>query len=34
MFKDIAMQEEGMKFYTNFIMMGQHSVVSHQQASE
>ena len=28
MFKDIAMQEEGMKFYTNFIMTGQHSMVT------
>ena len=28
MFKLINMQEEGMKFYTNFIMLGQHNKVS------
>lgn len=26
MFKDIEMQEEGMKFYTNFIMLGKSNV--------
>lgn len=30
MFKDISMQEEGMKFYTNFIMTGQHSLSTNQ----
>ena len=31
MFKDIKMEEEGMKFYTNFIMLGKSNV---GQASE
>ena len=31
MFKDIKMNEEGMKFYTNFIMLGKSNV---GQASE
>ena len=29
MFKMIEMQEEGMKFYTNFIMLGKHTNVGH-----
>ena len=29
MFKLINMHEEGMKFYTNFIMVGKHSTVTH-----
>lgn len=34
MFKLINMQEEGMKFYTNFIMLGKHNMVANHQASE
>lgn len=32
MFKLIEMEEEGMKFYTNFIMLGKHK--AHSQNSE
>jgi hypothetical protein len=28
MFKMIEMEEEGMKFYTNFIMLGKHKSLS------
>jgi len=34
MFKLINMQEEGMRFYSNFIMLGKHNVVSNNQAAE
>lgn len=34
MFKLINLQEEGMKFYTNFIMLGKHNAVASGQASE
>jgi hypothetical protein len=34
MFKLINMQQEGMKFYTNFIMLGKHSAQSTSVAAE
>ena len=34
MFKLINMQQEGMKFYTNFIMLGKHTAQSAGVAGE
>jgi hypothetical protein len=33
MFKDIQMQEEGMKFYTNFIMLGKNGGQASEQST-